>query len=217
MIYYQDDHITLYHGDCREILPTLGVFDLLLTDPPYGIGRANGMGGKGNQGNLVGKCPRNPHRYAGAWDKVRPEPATLRLCLGAANKHIVWGGNYFSDILDQRSKWLVWDKLQTMPSYSDAELAWTSLDGIAVKMLRYSGNGLLAVEKDRVHPTQKPVELMNWCIGLAGEVKTVLDPFAGSGTTGRAAKDLGLHCTMIEREERYCEIAAKRMAQEVLF
>lgn len=212
MIYYRDDHITLYHGDCAAILPQIGVFDLLLTDPPYGINRANGMGGKG----VAGLCPRNPRRYAGDWDKVRPEPATLRLCLGAANKHIVWGGNYFSDVLDQRSKWLVWDKMQTMPSYSDAELAWTSLDGVAVKMLRYSGNGLMAAEKDRVHPTQKPLALMNWCLSLAGDVQTIIDPFAGSGTTGRAAKDLGMQCTMIELEERNCEIIAKRMAQEVL-
>lgn len=128
----------------------------------------------------------------------------------------MWGGNYYSDVLTQRAKWLVWDKAQTMPSYSDAELAWTTLDGVAVKMLRYSGNGILAVEKDRCHPTQKPLALMNWCIGLAGDVQTILDPFAGSGTTGRAAKDLGRKAVLIEREERYCAIAARRMLQEVL-
>jgi DNA modification methylase len=110
----------------------------------------------------------------------------------------------------------VWDKEQTMPSYSDAELAWTSLSGVAVKMLRYSGNGLLAKEKDRVHPTQKPLALMTWCISLAGDTaQTILDPFAGSCTTGRAAKDLGRKCVCIEREERYCEIGARRMSQEV--
>ena len=203
---------TLYLGDCREILPTLGVFDLLLTDPPYGIKRARGMGGGGG-----GFYPERFHKkYTGDWDNERPDRETLLLCLGAADRHIVWGGNYFSDVLTQRSKWLVWDKMQTMPSYSDAELAWTSLDGVAVKMLRYSGNGLMAVEKDRVHPTQKPVELMKWCITLSAEPKTIVDPFAGSGTTGRAAKDMGLKCTLIEREERYCEETVKRMRQEVL-
>ena len=71
-------------------------------------------------------------------------------------------------------------------------------------------------ETKREHPTQKPVALMQWCIGLAGEVETIIDPFAGSGTTGRAAKDLGKRAVLIEREEKYCEIAAKRLAQEVL-
>jgi DNA modification methylase len=212
--YYQDDHITLYHEDCREILPTLGVFDLLLTDPPYGIKRDKGNATSKGAGFYAENIRK---QYHDCWDHERPEADTLRLCLGAANKHIIWGGNYFSDILDQRSKWLVWDKMQTMPKFSDAELAWTSLEGVAVKMLRYSGNGLLATEKDRVHPTQKPLELMKWCIGFAKEAKTIIDPFAGSGTTGRAAKDLGRKCILIEREERYCEIAAKRMAQEVLF
>lgn len=215
MIYYQDENITLYHGDCREILPTLGVFDLLLTDPPYGIKQDRGIGGCGYDGFGNGK-KRTPKQYVGGWDSERPDRDTLLLCLGAADRHIVWGGNYFSDVLEQRSKWLVWDKCQTMPSYSDAELAWTSLDGVAVKMLRYSGSGLMAIEKDRVHPTQKPLELMKWCIGFAKEAKTIIDPFAGSGTTGRAAKDLGLKCTLIEREERYCEETVKRMRQEVL-
>jgi DNA modification methylase len=209
--YYQDSAVTLYHGDCREIVPTLGRFDLLLTDPPYGIGRDRGMGGEGK----AGICPRNPKRYAGIWDRERQVDGLL-LGLEAAKTCIVWGGNYYSDVLTQRAKWLVWDKEQTMPTYSDAELAWTTLDGVAVKMLRYSGNGLLAAEKERWHPTQKPLALMTWCISLAGDVQTILDPFAGSGTTGRAAKDLGRKCVMIEREEKYCEIAARRMSQEVL-
>lgn len=210
--YYQDDAVTIYHGDCREIVPQLGRFDLLLTDPPYGIGRANGMGGGGK--GLTGK--RQATRYSGDWDCERPAADTLTAATSAAAICIVWGGNYFADVLPVRPKWLVWDKEQTMPSYSDAELAWTTLDGVAVKMLRYSGNGLLAREKTRVHPTQKPLALMLWCIGLAGGVQTILDPFAGSGTTGRAAKDLGRKATLIEREERYCEIADSRMAQEVL-
>ncbi len=210
--YYQDGAVTIYHGDCREIVPTLGRFDLLLTDPPYGIKRDCGMGGGKS---VAGLCPRSPRRYAGGWDSDRAQDA-VSIAVGAADICIVWGGNYYTDTLAMMPKWLVWDKEQTMPSYSDAELAWTTIPGVAVKMLRYSGNGLLAVEKDRVHPTQKPLALMRWCISLAGDVQTILDPFAGSGTTGRAAKDLGRKAVLIEREEKYCEIAARRMAQEVL-
>ena len=103
-----------------------------------------------------------------------------------------------------------------MPTFSNAELAWTRLPGVSVKMFRYCGAGLCAKERERFHPTQKPLALITWCLSLAPDAQTILDPFAGSGTTGRAAKDLGRKCVMIEREEKYAEIAAKRMAQEVL-
>lgn len=196
MLYYRDDHITIYHGDCREIAPTLGRFDLLLTDPPYGIGIAN-----------------NPVRQAHAkmdWDASVPEPGLLKAMIAKAGKAIIWGGNYFE--LPANQCFLAWDKMQPEDfSLAMLEQAWTNLKGPA-KMFRKS-----VTSYSKEHPTQKPLELMAWCIGKAGEVKSILDPFAGSGTTGRAAKDLGLQCTMIEREERYCEIAAKRMAQEVLF
>ena len=212
--YYQDSAVTLYHGDCREIVPQLGRFYLLLTDPPYGVKRDKGMEG-GGVSKLLGK--RRTHRkYAGGWDSTRPDAELLALVVAAADAHIIWGGNYFSDLLPVQSKWLVWDKEQTMPTYSDAELAWTTLSGVAVKMFRYCGSGLMAVEKERWHPTQKPLALIAWCLSKAPEAKTVLDPFAGSGTTGRACKDAGIQCTLIEREEAYCEVIAKRMRQEVL-
>lgn len=212
--YYQDPAVTLYHGDCREIVPQLGRFDLLLTDPPYGIKQDKGMGG-GGFSKILGKR-RTPRKYAGGWDSTRPDAELLALVVTAADAHIIWGGNYFSDLLPVQSKWLVWDKEQTMPTYSDAELAWTTLSGVAVKMFRYCGSGLMAVEKERWHPTQKPLALIAWCLSKAPEAKTVLDPFAGSGTTGRACKDRGIKCTLIEREESYCEIAARRCQQEVL-
>ena len=211
--YYRDDAVVIFNADCREIVPHIPKAHLLLTDPPYGIGRDKGIGGGAGK---AGICLRNPKQYDGGWDSERPAADTLIAATSAADLCIVWGGNYFADILPVRPKWLVWDKEQTMPSYSDAELAWTTLNGVAVKMMRYSGNGLLAREKTRVHPTQKPLALMKWCIGLAGDVQTILDPFAGSGTTGRAAKDLGRKAVLIEREERYCEIAVKRLTQECL-
>ncbi len=214
MPYYRDDAVVIYHGDNREIVPQLDTrFDLLLTDPPYGLNRDRGMGGGGVKGLAKSSLRR---RYAGWWDTTRPDKATFDMLLECCDAHIIWGGQYFTDILPQSNKWLVWDKENTMPSYSDAETAWTSLGGSACKMFRHNNNGLFAVERVGIHPTQKPLALMIWCIQLAGDVKTILDPFAGSGTTGRAAKDLQRKCVLIEREERYCEIAAKRMAQEVL-
>lgn len=201
--YYQDSHITLYHGDCREIAPTLGRFDLLLTDPPYGIGDDGGrfrdrIGG----GHRV--LPKM------GWDNETPDKELFALILQSADIQIIWGGNYFTDKLPVSRGWLYWHKFMG-GDFSDGELAWTNRDAV-LKSFGYC-NKLPGKE----HPTQKPIGLLTWCIALSGKPKTIFDPFAGSGTTGRAAKDLGLQCTMIEREERYCEIAAKRMAQEVLF
>ena len=215
--YYQDDAVTIYHGDCREVVPTLGRFDLLLTDPPYGIGaghhekRANIQGGNA-------AAPSRDYGPASDWDKAAPARWVLDMCREHATWAVLWGGNYFEGLPPARG-WLVWDKDNGDNNYADCELAWTNLE-LSVRKFRFRWMGMLqenmAEKEPRWHPTQKPVPLLMWCISLAGDVKTILDPFAGSGTTGRAAKDLGRKATLVEREERYCEIAAKRMAQEVL-
>lgn len=212
--YYEHGGITIFHGESMDIVPTLGRFDLLLTDPPYGIKRDKGMGGGGYDG-FGGRRKRTPKEYVGGWDEERPSGELLSLCVRASDVAIVWGGNYFADLLPVMPKWLVWDKEQTMPSFSDAELAWTTIPGQSVKMFRYCGAGLRAVEKERDHPTQKPMALMSWCMGLVPDAVRILDPFGGSGTTARVCKDFGKECVTIEREERYCEIAA-RLEQEVL-
>lgn len=198
----------LYLGDCAEIMPHLPKVDACITDPPYGIGRGYGMGVGGVR--LAGDA----RRYSGGgWDSSRPSHFVFELLLKAAPLHVVWGGNYFSDALPVSGKWLFWDKCQTMPSYSDGELAWTSIGGEAVKQFTYNGSGMLAVEKERQHPTQKPVGLMKWCIEQTGNPQTILDPFMGSGTTGVAAIQLGRKFIGIEREPKYFEIACKRIEQ----
>jgi DNA modification methylase len=213
--YYQDDFVTLYHGDCREIVPTLGRFDLLLIDPPYGIG-------EGDRERVMSraKLAKATDYGENTWDAEPVAIGDITVPMNHCEKAIVWGGNYYP--LPPCKGWLVWDKLNT-GDFADGEMAWNNL-ACALRLFRFMWNGMLrdgeAKGKKRVHPTQKPVELMTWCIGLAdksnGEpVQTILDPFAGSGTTGRAAKDLWRKCVLIEREERYCEIAAKRMLQEV--
>lgn len=203
---------TLYLGDCLEILPTLGKVDAVVTDPPYGIKRHRGMGSVGYDGFGKGQ-KRKPHVYMGNWDNERPSKRAFALLLSAADKHIVWGGNYFSDLLPVSHKWLWWDKLQTMPSYSDGELAWTSLPGVSIKKFVYNGSGLLATEKDRVHPTQKPVALMEFCLSFIPNAHLILDPFMGSGTTGVACARLGRSFIGVEIEERYFEIACRRIEQ----
>lgn len=213
--YYSESGIEIYCGDCREILPQLSRADLVLTDPPYGISRSNGMGG-GGYGGFGKSTKRVPREYSGAWDSERPNAEAFALCLASADKAIIWGGNYFADLLPPSSKWLVWDKEQTMPSYSDAELAWTSLNGTSTQMFRYCGAGLLALEKQRFHPTQKPLALMKWCLSLVPEARTIIDPYMGAGSTLRAAKDLDRQAIGIEISEDYCRIAVDRLRQGIL-
>jgi DNA modification methylase len=198
----------LYHGDCRELLPLLPKVDAVVTDPPYGISADKGAAAGGRGGFYAKRTGVN--RYDGDWDGERPASATFARILEAARVHIIWGGNYFTDALPVSRKWLFWDKCQTMPTYSDGEMAWTSLDGVATKRLVYSNNGLMAREKDRVHPTQKPVEVMRWCIRMTEG--TVLDPFMGSGTTGVACVKLGRKFIGIEIETKYFDIACKRIS-----
>ena len=198
--FFADDAVTIYHGDCREIVPLLGRFDLMLTDPPYGIDAGNTAFGKAKSRNED-------------WDKTTQPEAIADAILHADNA-IVWGGNYYH--LAPSPCWLVWDKKNDCTTFADCELAWTNLKK-AVRVFRWLWSGPYQEKREsREHPTQKPIELIKWCIEQAGDVQTILDPFAGSGTTGRAAKDLGKRAVLIEREERYCEIAARRLAQDVL-
>jgi len=207
MPYYQDSAVTIYCGDCRRILPFLGQFDLLLTDPPYGIG-------ENNRKNLSRGLLAKPTDYGDFdWDAQSIEQWVIDMMRHHADKQIIFGGNYYD--LPPCKGPLIWDKENT-GDFADGEMAWNNLGG-ALRIKHHRWNGMIRKgQEDRFHPTQKPLEVMTWCIAQAEPVTTILDPFAGSGTTGRAAKDLGKKATLIEREERYCEIAAKRMSQEVL-
>jgi DNA modification methylase len=197
-------------GDCISVMPLIGKVDAVVTDPPYGINRDKGMGGGGASylKNPVGDVRR---RYDGGWDEQRPDAHAFAAMASAADAHIVWGGQFFADLLPARGKWLWWDKCQTMPSYGDGELAWTTLPGDAPKKFVYSNNGLQAKEKNRVHPTQKPVALMEWCLGFLPNAQTILDPFMGSGTTLVACQRMGRHGIGIESKPEYFEIACKRV------
>lgn len=202
----------LFNADCLAVLPTLGKVDAVVTDPPYGIKQGNGFDGFGRFGGFGPPIKRRQYEN-GEWDNERPTAEVFTAILEAAPVHIIWGGNYFTDLLPISRKWLFWDKCQTMPTYSDGEMAWTSLPGVATKRLTYNNNGLMVKEKDRVHPTQKPVEVMKWCVQMTDG--DVLDPFAGSGTTGVACVKLGRKFIGIEIEERYFKIACDRIQKAV--
>lgn len=206
--YYQDEYCTIYHGDCTKVLPQLAAVDLVLTDPPYGIGQkwaAHPMIGKNGSSRLWGNGE--------TWDNAVVDCAIIQRAISAGAAAIVWGGHYYT--LPPSRCWLVWDKMQTFTG-ADAELAWTNLS-LPVRVFRMSRIEAYCskAESRKQHPTEKPIQLMRWCLSLH-EGDTVLDPFMGSGTTLRAAKDLQRKVIGIEIEERYCEIAAERLQQEVM-
>lgn len=197
-------------GDCLEVMPLLGKVDAVVTDPPFGIKRDKGVGGSAGWGGFYAKR-EGVKRYKGGWDKDRPTDDVFDEIFKASNTAIIWGGQFFADLLPPMGKWLWWDKCQTMPSFGDGELAWTNLIGDAPKKFVYSNNGLMAREKNRVHPTQKPIALMEWCLGFLPDADTILDPFMGSGTTLVACQKLGRHGIGIELDPDYFEIACKRV------
>ncbi|CAB4171403.1 DNA methylase N-4/N-6 [uncultured Caudovirales phage] len=188
---------TLYLGDCLEILPTLEKVDAVITDPPYGIAR---IWSKGSERH--GWTKANAEAIIrNEWDDKPLDAAAIDALLVAGDQHIIWGGNYFP--LPQSRCWLVWNKPERGFSLAEAELAWTSFDAV-VRV--FDGN---RSEPDRVHPTQKPVALMRWCV--AKTTGDVLDPFMGSGTTGVACMNLGRKFIGIEIEPKYFDIACERI------
>lgn len=177
-------------GDCAEVMPGLGWFDAVVTDPPYGINIAN-----------------NPVRQAHCrkdWDSCAPTAEIIAHICGASKAQIIWGGNYFN--LNPSRCFLVWDKKQPENfSLAMCEMAWTSLDANA-KIFRHS-----VTNYQKQHPTQKPVALMKWCLTFLPDAQTILDPFMGSGTTLVACAQMGKAGTGIEQDPGYFEIACERI------
>lgn len=203
----------LWHGDCREVLPLLPKCDLILTDPPYGIGRAGQPAMRSRARGRVNT--RTAHEDLG-WDQERPQQHVIDMMVNAGKAAVIWGGNYFADLLQAESKWLVWDKGQSL-SQADGELAWTNVGG-ALRIIRINrceiGQDAWQWRGPSFHPTQKPVLLMERCIAEVGNPQTILDPFMGSGTTGVACVRLGKLFTGIERERKYFDIACERIENE---
>jgi site-specific DNA-methyltransferase (adenine-specific) len=229
--YYEDNHCAIYHGDCREVLPTLDKVDLVLTDPPYEK-EAHTQGRRTSRG---GGLKLEPLLFDSMREDVRAEVGQLIatitqrwaivFCQVEATE--LWRVALEPMIYKRTG---VWIKPDGMPQFSGDRpgMGYESIvfcHASNVGKSRWNGGGRVAVFKHNknsggkhYHQTQKPLPLMSELISLFGDENgTILDPFMGSGTTLRAAKDLGRKAIGIELEEKYCEIAAKRLAQEVLF
>ena len=187
----------------------------VVTDPPYGINEnSRKQQSRGKGGFLRNRKDSYIVSDYGHfdWDKHPPSGELLAKLRAMSKYQIIFGGNYFD--LPPTSCMLVWDKDNGQTDFADCELAWTNLKK-AVRLFKYRWNGMLqadmANKELRLHPTQKPVAVMRWCLEQLPEPGLILDPFAGSGSTLLAAESLGMPAIGIEKDERYCEIAAKTL------
>ena len=205
-------------ADCLDILKQLPdkCIDLVLTDPPYGIGydkAAAKTSGK-YQGNGVAK--RGVYRNTD-WDNKTPEKEVFDEIIRISKNQIIFGGNYIANFLPNSRCWLVWDKLNGSNDWADCELAYTSFDKV-VKKYEYLWNGMLQQnmkEKEtRIHPTQKPVGLfMKILQDYSNENDLVLDCFSGSGTTAVACHNLKRRFICIEKDPEYAKASQERLEQ----
>lgn len=208
--YYQDKYVTIYNGKCEDYIDLAA--DLLLTDPPYGIGESL-------KDNHSRSCIAVSKDYGiSDWDKTTVDSNLIQKWINSTKYSIVWGGQYYP--LSPVSCWLIWDKENGENDFADCEMAWTNLK-MATRIFRFRWQGMLQGDMKnkeiRVHPTQKPLPLMKWRISKIKEpITSIIDPFMGSGTTCLAAKVMNIPCIGIEISEKYCELAAKRCSQEVM-
>ena len=206
--YYQDDFATIYHGDALDILPAVAA-DVVVSDPPYGIAYRQTIKTVRDYGAIVGDDSSDLAEWLiGSW---HPRPIVL------------FGANHFPHALPVPGRWSCWDKRVVEAADrmlgSPFELVWSNGPDKAGFMYRIMHGGVVNADgagTSRFHPTQKPLTLLRRVIADLAPSGIIADPFMGSGSTLRAAKDCGRKSIGIEIEERYCEIAAKRLAQEVL-
>lgn len=215
--YYDNGGITIYCADWRELDIDLSA-DLLLTDPPYGIDADKNKRANKQHGSAV--APSKDYGV-GDWDDKPPTQDELKRLCAMADIQIFWGGNYFE--LPTSACWLVWDKDNGNNGYADCELAWTNLPG-AIRRIKHRWMGMLQEnmknKEHRYHPTQKPLPVIDWALRVALQkaphIKTVIDPYMGSGTTLRAARDMGLRAIGVEMNEQYCRDAVERLSQSCM-
>ena len=206
----------IYNENCLETMSRMedNSIDLVLTDPPYGIGEAKKN--HKSRGKLAVAKDYGSHN----WDNEIPSAEIFKEIFRISKNQIIFGGNYFVEHLKNSSCWIVWDKDNGSSDFADCELAWTSFKS-ATRLKKHRWAGMLQEDMSnkeyRFHPTQKPLPLFKWILNsYAKPGQLVYDPFLGSGTTAVACKDLGMNYIGSELSLEYCDIAESRLAQGVL-
>jgi len=188
---------TLYHGDCMDILPTLGKVDAVVTDPPFGVG------------NFV-QCTGNIRGDAVTWNDNIPDLAFFELIKKMSTHRIIWGANFFN-CFEENGGAIIWVKNQPMPNFSKADIASCSHNK-KTEVFTYTWTNFTAThQKNSEHPCERPVQLYEWCINYLPDPISIADPFMGSGTTGVACANLDRKFIGIEKERKYFDIACERI------
>lgn len=198
----------IWLGDCREILPTLGNVDLILTDPPFGVGNFVQTTGRiMGRGDGRGKPVK--------WNDAPPGPEVFDLLKKKSKHRIIWGANFFN-CFEDRGGAIIWDKRQSMPNFSKADIAsCTHFQKTEIVVIPWT-NFTVAHKAESDHPCERPVDLYRWCINfLPARCETILDPYMGSGSVGVACVNLGRRFIGIEIEPKYFDIACKRIEDAV--
>ena len=185
-------------GDCLEVMPLLGKVNAVVTDPPYGLGDWNNRGSNKNRSFDSDKT--------GEWDQPITQ-AHVDAIRDGSDAQIIWGGNYLLDFLPRTKQMFIWNKMVRGMHFNDCEIAWCSQFKDASRVFDYSP----ASAEKKLHPTQKPIALMEWCLGFLPNAQTILDPFMGSGTTLVACAKLGRKGIGIELDPGYFQIACDRV------
>jgi len=206
-------------------------FDLAVVDPEYGINRANNSKAIGKNKSRENSYIKRTDYHNKKWDNSIPSRAYFQELIRVSENQIIWGGNYFTDYLKPVNSWIIWDKVDTVPTYSDGEMAWTSLDiNIVIIPLKHSGfRKGQNIGKDSnviynipfsgsmdIHPTQKPIKLYEWIFkNYAEEGQKILDTHLGSGSSRIAAYNYKMDFTGYEIDKDYFEVAEKRFKNHV--
>lgn len=186
-------------GDCMDLMAGLPdkAFELAIVDPPYGINIAKEKPRKSGRWNYIPK----------QWDNATPKQEYFDELSRVSKNQIIWGGNYFP--LPPSRCWIIWDKQQPVDNFADGEMAWTNFDEV-VSFFRYS----FSANKDKIHPTQKPVALYKWLLSkYAKPGDKILDTHGGSGSSAIACIDSGYQMTWIEKDEDYYDAAVNRVKE----
>ena len=206
---------TLHNGDCLQYMKSLPdkAFDLIVTDPPYGINAdvAQSIYADDKRKNIGSSGGRYKKYHETSWDNSIPSKEVFSEMFRVSKNQIIFGGNYFTEYLPPSRCWIVWDKV-VRAHFPDGEMAWGSFDK-GLKIFRYSrADAYINSIKVKEHPTQKPVNLFNWIIqNYSNENETIFDPFMGSGTTGVSCVEMGRVFTGCEIDQKYFEVAKKRL------
>ena len=204
---------TLYNADCWDVMQELDRVEVVVTDPPYGIGLDKQVGGTVGFGSKSLKKPIYATQYKGNWDK-KLDKKYIDSILSISKNQIIFGGNYYANWLPASSCWIVWDKVNS-GNFADCELVYTSFK-TAVRKIKFKWNGCLQEDmknkEPRFHPTQKPIFVMSWILDkYTKNTDLIFDPFMGSGSTGIACAKGGRKFIGIEKEKQYFDIACERI------